>query len=129
MNLSNEHLQILLTDPKLGPEIIAYDEFSNTDLSNLDKVSELDLIRLKDALTYAVENWSEPFQMYENPPLMEMEPSPIYIYKTSSIYIVIEQWLDSKEANFFLTESEAITFADDAYSSFMDWYKSVVDED
>lgn len=128
MNLSNEHLQILLTDPKLGPEIIAYDEFSNTDLSNLDKVSEVDLIRLKDALTYAVENWSEPFQMYENPPLMEMEPSPIYIYKTSRIYIVIEQWLDSKEANFFLTESEAINFADDAYSSFMDWYRSVTED-
>jgi hypothetical protein len=128
MNLSNEHLQILLTDPKLGPEIIAYDEFSNTDLSNLDKVSEVDLIRLKDALNYAVENWSELFQMYENPPLMEMEPSPIYIYKTSRLYIVIEQWLDSKEANFFLTESEAISFADDAYLSFMDWYKSVTED-
>jgi hypothetical protein len=128
MNLSNEHLQILLTDPKLGPEIIAYDEFSNTDLSDLDKVSEVDLIRLKDALTYAIENWSELFQMYENPPLMEMEPSPIYIYKIPRLYIVIEQWLDSKEANFFLTESEAISFADDAYSSFMDWYKSVTDD-
>jgi hypothetical protein len=128
MNLSNEHLQILLTDPKLGPEIIAYDEFSNTDLSNLDKVSELDLIRLNDALTYAIENWSDLFQTYENPPLMEMEPSPICIYKTPRLYIVIEQWIDSKQANFFLTESEAISFADDAYSSFMDWYKSVIEE-
>lgn len=129
MNLTNEQIQLVLCDPKLRPELLEFDDYSNIDLSNLDGLSDVELSRLKQGIVYVVENWLSGIRVYDNPPLMEMEPFPIYVYGIPGLYMVHEKWLESDEVNFFSTENEALEFADAAYSTFMSVYKTIVGEE
>jgi len=129
MNLTNEQIQLVLSDPKLRSELLEFDDYSNIDLNNLAGLGDVDLSRLKQGIVYVAENWLSGIRVYDNPPLMEMEPFPIFVYGMPGLYIVHEKWLESDEANFFSTESEALEFADAAYSTFMDVYKSMIGEE
>lgn len=126
MSLSIEQIQKVLSDPKLRPELLEFDDYSNIDLSNLTDISDTDFKRLKEGIVYVVQNWFDGVTVYDNPPLMEMESFPIYVYGAPGMYMVHERWLETNEANFFSTEKEALEFADAAYNTFLDVYKTIV---
>jgi hypothetical protein len=125
MKLSAMHLELLLNDPALKSELLDYDDYSQLDLSNPANLMETEINRLTDGVIFVVKNYSELIRVFDNPPLMEMDPWPIVIYAIPGLYIVHEQWLDSDESNFFLNEEEAIKFSEDAYSTFLDIYRSM----
>lgn len=129
MNLTNERLKLILNDSKLRDELLNYADYSNIDLDNLGALNDESFRKLEEGVLYVVQNCFDLILTFETPPLMEMEPPPILIYKGAGLFVVHEQWLDSNETNYFDTENDALEFARAANETFMSIYRVIVSED
>jgi len=130
MNLTVDQINIALSDPTIGHEILEYDDFSNVKLNPVRLLSAEDLKKFEKAIAHASKDWFGTFASYTNPPLIETEPQdPVSIGGIEGLYIVYCNVWEADDFFFFITKDEAVNFAEKKYDEFLDLYNKIVGED
>lgn len=125
MKLTTVQFKLFLNNPKLKAALLEFADFSSINLDSLDVLRDSDFRKLKEGIVYVARNYFELIRTYENPPLMQMDPWPIMVYGVSGLYMVDEHWLEENTSTFFSNEDEAINYSNAAYSTFLDVYKTI----